>query len=105
MPPRFSDEFIFIKLFKDIAQNDLEMLFHNRKIKLKTLDKIRLSLTSGVGTALGVVSTTTKIIAAASNIFSIVIALGVLFKQIMNIFNKRTQYIWQPYLRSYIFTI
>ncbi len=105
LPPSFSDEFIFIKLFKDIAQNDLEMLFHNRKIKLKTLDKIRLSLTSGVGTALGVVSTTTKIIAAASNIFSIVIALGVLFKQIMNIFNKRTQYIWQPYLRSYIFTI
>lgn len=96
MPTDSAEQFIFVKLFKDIASGDLEMLFPNRKIKLKTFDKVRLSLTSGTGTVLGVVSTTGKIVAASTNIFGILVALGglggIVFKQVMNIFNKRTQY-------------
>jgi len=96
LPKGLTDEFIFIKLFKDIAHSDLEMLFPNRKIKLKTLDKVRLSITSGTGTILGIVSATGKIIAAAASMFNIFLAIGgligILFKQVMNLFNKHTQY-------------
>jgi len=96
LPQDMKDNFIFIKLFKNIASSDLEMLFPNRKIKLKTLDKVRLSATSSVGTIMGIVSATGKIIAASTNIFGVIIAIGgfigILFKQIMGIVNKRTQY-------------
>lgn len=44
---------IHIKLFKDILRPDLEMLFPDCKIRMKTIDKIKLAITGGGGTAGG----------------------------------------------------
>lgn len=87
---------IFIKLFKDIPQSDLEMLFPNTRIRMSLFDKIKLSITGGGGTIAGIVATMGKI-AATIDPITIIISLagfaGVLWRQIKSIFNQRTKYL------------
>jgi hypothetical protein len=86
---------IHIKLFKDILRPDLEMLFPECKIKMKTIDKIKLAITGGGGTAGGLVATIGKLTAAVSP-FAIVMAVAgfaaLLWRQINKIFLQRTRY-------------
>lgn len=95
LPKEASFEHIYLKLFKRIPQIDLEMLFPNTKVSFKPLDKIRLGLTAGGGTAAGVFGAATKVMAAANPV-TLAIALaglvGVIFRQVMAFFNTRNQY-------------
>ncbi|MFK5971577.1 MAG: DUF3754 domain-containing protein, partial [Candidatus Marithrix sp.] len=95
LPPDINEQQIFLKLFKNIPQSDLEMLFPNRDIRLKLFDKIRLAVTGGAGTIIGIISTIGKIVATfgiMTIIGAIVGLIGIIFKQIMNIFNQRNKY-------------
>ncbi len=97
LPSDINEQQIFLKLFKNIPRSDLEMLFPNRDIRLKMFDKIRLAITGGAGTILGIVSTISKIATITLlNPIALIIALGgligIIFKQIMNIFNQRNKY-------------
>ncbi|MCK5717226.1 MAG: DUF3754 domain-containing protein, partial [Thiomargarita sp.] len=96
LPEEISDQHIFLKLFKDLPQTDLEMLFPNLEVRLKLLDKIKLGITGGGGTIFGIFSVVGKIALAATNPFAIIGALaglgGIIFRQIMGIFTQRTKY-------------
>ncbi|MDM8566600.1 TMEM143 family protein [Candidatus Halobeggiatoa sp. HSG11] len=96
LPADINEQHIFLKLFKNIPRSDLEMLFPNRNIRLKMFDKIRLAVTGGAGTLLGIISTIGKIAAAALNPIAILTAfgglIGIIIKQITNIFTQRNKY-------------
>lgn len=86
---------IMVKLFKDIPQSDLEMLFPNTKIRMKLWDKVRLGLTGGGGTIGGISATAGKL-ATTMDPIAIVMALGgfagILWRQIAKVFSQRTKY-------------
>ncbi|WP_069471792.1 DUF3754 domain-containing protein [Candidatus Marithrix sp. Canyon 246] len=93
LPEQFSEEHIFLKLFKNLPRSDLEMLFPNQQVRLKLFDKIRLAVTGGGGTIFGII----KIITAAviNPITLIASAIGfiiIIFRQIMDIFTQKTKY-------------
>ena len=48
-----SNQYIFLRLFRDVPKSDLEMLFPNNKIHFTFFDKIKLGITGGAGTAGG----------------------------------------------------
>jgi len=95
MPDVLDGHTIFIKLFKDIPQSDLEMIFPNTRIRMRLLDKLRLSITGGGGTIGGIIATAGKL-ASALDPMTIILAIsgfvGVLWRQISNIFSQRTKY-------------
>jgi hypothetical protein len=100
LPKGATDEKIYIKLFKYIPRQDLEMLFPNTKIKLGYWDKMRLMITAGGTTVFGIVTTALKILTAAalSPVFIIMAVFGlggVIFRQIMNLINTRNKYMMQ----------
>ena len=95
LPPSVSSGKIYVKVFKRIPQVDLEMLFPNTRISFRPLDKLRLFVTAGGGTAAGVVGTATKLL-AATNPFTLAVAVAglsaVIFRQVMGFFNTRNRY-------------
>jgi len=90
-----SSERIYLKLFKDIPQADLEMLFPNTKVKITLQDKMKIGVTGGGGTAGGAFTLITKL-SAAIEPMSLIIALGgfagVLWRQVKNVFTHQTRY-------------
>jgi len=86
---------LHLKLFKDILRPDLEMLFPENKVRIKVLDKIKLGVTGGGGTAGGLFATIGKISAAVSP-WTIVIAMAgfvmLIWRQISKIFIQKTRY-------------
>ena len=86
---------LHLKLFKDILRPDLEMLFPECRVRIKLLDKLKLILTGGGGTAGGLFATIGKISAAVSP-WTIVIAVGglimLIWRQISKIFVQKTRY-------------
>jgi len=90
------DDAIYLKLFRDVARCDLEMLFPNTRVQMKPVDKLKVGATGLGATAMGVIKATPALGAAMINPIGAMTALGgllgVLFKQISNIFNLRTRY-------------
>ena len=88
-------EQIYLKLFKDIPQSDLEMLFPNIKVKISLLDKIKLTVTGGGGTIAGAMTLIGKM-AVHLDPIALLSALGafgaVVGRQITSIFTHRTKY-------------
>ena len=88
-------EQIYLKLFKDIPQSDLEMLFPNIKVKISLLDKIKLTVTGGGGTIAGAMTLIGKMTVHLDPI-ALLSALGafgaVVGRQITSIFTHRTKY-------------
>ncbi len=86
---------IHLKLFKDILRPDLEMLFPNSQVRIKTFDKLKIGITGGGGTAGGLFATISKITAAV-NPWTIVIAVTgfvmLIWRQISKIFIQKTRY-------------
>jgi len=86
---------IHLKLFKDILRPDLEMLFPNSQVRIKTFDKLKIGVTGGGGTAGGLFATISKI-TAAINPWTIVIAVAgfamLIWRQVSKIFIQKTRY-------------
>jgi hypothetical protein len=86
---------IHMKLFKDIYRPDLEMLFPECKIQMKAIDKLKLAITGGGGTAGGLVATISKLTAAVSP-WAIAMAVAgfvaLLWRQINSVLVQRTRY-------------
>lgn len=86
---------IFIKLFKNIPSNDLDMLFPNTKVKMTLLDKIKLFITGGGGTAGGAFTLMGKVavlIDPIALLTAIGAFIGILWRQIKSVFNHRVKY-------------
>jgi len=90
---------IYIKIFKDIPQIDLEMLFPNTKVKMKLFDKLKLGVVGGGGTVGGGATLFTKLSAAAIDPISALLALGafggILWRQVKEVLFRRTHYMAQ----------
>lgn len=98
LPDDPEGSFVYLRLFKDIPKEDLEMLFPNTEVKLRFLDKVRLGVSAGGSTAVGVGAAFTKAMAAIAAASPIGLAGaifgvgGVVFRQVTNVFATRTRY-------------
>ena len=98
LPPKTSSDFIYMKVFKDIPEHDIEMLFPLRRVEFRPFDKMKFYATAGGGTAFGVFSTTGKILAASNPITAVgalVGFIGLLARQIATFFNQHTRYMME----------
>ena len=102
---------IYLKLFKNIPQEDLEMMFPNTQVRFRMYDKVKLGMTAGGGTAAGVGGAASKAMAAvatanplalASAIFGIV---AVVSRQVMSFFNTRNRYMLALSKRLYFHSL
>lgn len=86
---------LHLKIFKEILRPDLEMLFPESKVRMKALDKIKLAITGGGGTAGGLFATIGKVTAAVSP-WTIIIAVAgfamLIWRQVSKVFIQRTRY-------------
>jgi len=90
-----SERHVYMKLFKELPQSDLEMVFPNIQIGFRPFDKLRISVLAGGGTLAGAVSAATKALAAASPlaIAGALAAFGlVLWRQLKTILITRNEY-------------
>lgn len=90
---------IYIKLFKNIPQMDLEMLFPNTKVKMRLFDKIKISLLGGGGTIGGGSTLIAKLGVVAIDPISALVAfgafVGILWRQVKEVIFRRTHYMAQ----------
>jgi ribosomal protein S18 len=105
LPPEFSEKHIFLKLFKNLPRSDLEMLFPNQQVRLKVVDKIKFALTGGGGTIFGIF----KAIVGLGNPITFIAAfiglIGIISRQIMDIFNQHTRYMMTLSRNLYFHTL
>jgi len=100
LPDGVTSDLIYLKLFKNIPQDDLEMMFPNTKVAFKLLDKLKIGLTAGGGTVAGLASAIPKVLlvttAAALNPIVLLTTLagiiGLLVRQVTKIFHQRNEY-------------
>lgn len=100
MPDGVTSDNIYLKLFKNIPQDDLEMMFPNTKVEFKLLDKLKIGLTAGGGTIAGLAAAIPKLIigitAAALNPLMLITSLagiiGLLVRQVTKVFHQRNEY-------------
>lgn len=89
------NDVVYLKLFKDIPREDLEMQFPNTRIKMRLFDKIKLAVTGGGGTAGGVMATLGKLSTAVDPVATLIAVgglLGILWRQIAKVFSQRAKY-------------
>jgi hypothetical protein len=90
-----SDEYIFLRQFRDIPCSDLEMLFPNSTLRFTLLDKIKLTATGGAGTVGGVMALLSKLTLAIKPLTLIIALIGfgsVLGRQVKNILYQQNHY-------------
>ena len=94
-----SNNNVYIKLFKNIPQMDLQMLFPNTKVKMRLFDKIKISVLGGGGTIGGGSTLVTKLGTAAIEPMSALLAIGaftgILWRQVKEVIFRRTHYMAQ----------
>jgi hypothetical protein len=96
LPPEISADNIYMKLFKNIPQSDLEMVFPNTRIRFRMLDKVKLGATSSAGIGAGVFGAAGKLALLTTNPIAAAGAAvglgGVLIRQGMNVVNQKNRY-------------
>ena len=98
LPQDTKTESIYVKVFKDMPEHDLQILFPLRQVQFRPFDRVKFFATATGGTAFGIFSTTGKVL-AATNPFTAVGALvgfiGLLVRQITKFFNQRNVYMME----------
>ncbi len=112
--------FIYIKVFKNIPREDLEMMFPTTRVRFKLFDKIKLSVTTGTGVATSIYGSLTggsSTVAAGGGLLTGLLAVPyamtmaiaglavVIFKQISEFFNQRTKYSMELARRLYFHSL
>ncbi|MEJ2116830.1 MAG: DUF3754 domain-containing protein [Alphaproteobacteria bacterium] len=98
IPPYVSTDHIYLKIFKEIPQHDVEMLFPNIRVKMKYRDKLQLGGSALLGTITWALGTATKLLVTAI-LTPPMLALalisgfgGIMWAQIRNFFVTRDRY-------------
>jgi hypothetical protein len=89
---------IYVKVFKDMPEYDLQILFPLRSVHFRPFDRIKFFATAAGGTAFGVFSTTGKVLAATNPIAmvgALIGFIGLLARQITQFFNQRNRYMME----------
>lgn len=96
LPPQVKSDYLYLKLFKNIPQSDIEMIFPNTKIKFRMFDKVKLSATAGGGLGAGIFGAAGKIALISTNPVAAAGAAiglgGVAFRQVMSVVNQKNRY-------------
>ncbi len=99
---------LHLRLYKDVCSTDLEMFLPNTKVRMRPADKLLLAVTGGGGTIGGVVATATKI-GTATTPLGLAAAIGglagVVWRQVKNVFHKRTSYMARHSRALYFHTL
>ena len=78
LPQTGFDQYIYLKLFKDTPQDDIEMLLPNRGVRMKLFDKIKLGLSGTGSITAGIYAAIKKLLFTTFNPMTLVITLGTL---------------------------
>lgn len=112
--------FVYIKVFKNIPREDLEMMFPTTRVRFKLFDKVKLSVTTGTGVATSIYGSITSgggTVAAGSGTLAGLLAIPhaltmavagltvVVFKQVSEFFNQRTKYSMELARRLYFHSL
>jgi hypothetical protein len=96
MPPNVHENNIYMKLFKNIPRDDIEMVFPNTQVRFRLLDKLWLGATASGGLGLGAFGAAGKIALLVSNPLAALGALvglgGVAIRQATNFMNQKQRY-------------
>jgi hypothetical protein len=96
VPEGVSHQNIYLKLFKNMPQSDVEMIFPNTQIKFRLMDKIKLGAMSGGAVGWGLISSGAKLALLFSNPIAALAPAaalgGAAFRQFMAFFNTRQKY-------------
>jgi len=97
LPASVVPDNIYLKLFKNIPRDDLEMLFPNTRVRLPLIDKLKLSAAASGSIGSGVYALATKVaLLTTAGLLVPVIALvgfcSALVQQVMNYFNTHQHY-------------
>jgi hypothetical protein len=96
MPADVDDTHIYIKMFKNVPRPDLEIMFPNTRVKLRSSDKITIGASASGGIGVGVISMVTKVVAAALSPIGAVLAVlglaGAASQQVAQVVNRRARY-------------
>ncbi len=96
MPPQVREDNIYMKLFKNIPRNDLEMVFPNTQVRFRLFDKLRLGATASGGLGLGAFGAAGKIALLATNPIAAAGAVvglgGIAVRQAVNFMNQKQRY-------------
>jgi len=98
LPQAVSSDYIYIKVFKDIPDHDLEILFPLRTVQFRPFDKLKFFATAGGGTMFGLFTTTGKVLAATNPLTlagAFIGFVGLLARQISKFFNQRNRYMME----------
>ncbi len=111
IPGGRSGDYIYLKVFKNIPQTDLQMMFPNTHVQLKLFDKVKLGVTAGGGLIGSVAGSATKLTAGAilANPLAAAAAIaglaGVIYRQVVGFFSKRNEYMLQLAQRLYFHSL
>ena len=96
LPPGIKDDFIYLKLFKNIPRTDIEMVFPNTEVKFRSFDKLRLGVSAGGGLGMGAVGAAGKMALLFTNPIAAAGAVvgfgGVAARQAQAFMNQKQKY-------------
>jgi len=98
LPQDTKAECIYVKVFKDMPEHDLQILFPLRQVQFRPFDRLKFFATATGGTAFGIFSTTGKVLAATNPVTAVgalVGFIGLLARQITQFFNQRNRYMME----------
>ena len=110
LPAWVNSEHVYLKMFKDIPQIDIDMLLPNNGVKFRQFDRMMLWFSGGGSTVYALVATILKLVlAVAISPFVLFLALfgfgGAAFRQIMSVINTRTRYMAELVQKLYFHNI
>lgn len=98
LPPSFSTDHVYLKIFKDIPRHDIEMFFPNIRVKMKYTDKLQLGGSAVAGAVSYTVGTAVKLVTVAVLSPAVLAGAlimgfgGIIYAQVRNIFITRDRY-------------
>lgn len=98
LPEGTNTDEIHVKVFKDMPEHDLQILFPLRRVQFRPFDKLKFMATAGGGTVVGIFSTTGKLLAATNPVTAVVALvafIGLVGRQVATFFNQRNQYMME----------
>ncbi len=96
VPSLVKDDYIYLKLFKNIPIDDLEMIFPNTQVRFRFFDKLKLGGGAGFGVGAGVYGAATKVALLTNPVTAVPAVAGfgaILFRQVMNFMNQKQRYL------------
>lgn len=110
MPDWVKSDHVYLKMFKDIPQIDIDMLLPNSGVKFRQLDRLILWLSGGGSTVYALVAAVLKLVlAVAISPVVMLVALfgfgGTAFRQVMSVVNTRTRYMAELVQKLYFHNI